>query len=84
MKILILSSLAAFFLGACASTSGAKPYPLKYCVVSDNELGSMGDPVTRVYDGQEITFCCKPCIAKFEKNPKKYLDKLQQSSQGGR
>jgi hypothetical protein len=51
-------------------------YPLKTCIVTDNELGSMGKVVTKVYDGQEIKFCCKPCVGKFEKNPAKYLSKL--------
>ena len=31
---------------------------------------------TKVYDGQEIKFCCKACVPKFEKNPAKYLAKL--------
>jgi hypothetical protein len=43
---------------------------------SDHGFGSMGKVVTKVYDGQEIKFCCKPCVAKFEKNPTKYLAKL--------
>ena len=36
----------------------------------------MGNPVTKVYDGQEVKFCCRPCVAKFEANPSKYLSKL--------
>jgi hypothetical protein len=58
------------------AASAAKRDPLNHCLVTDNELGSMGKVVTRVYDGQEIKFCCKPCVAKFEKNPAKYLAKL--------
>ena len=27
-------------------------------------------------DGRVWYFCCEGCIAKFEKNPSKYLDKL--------
>lgn len=54
----------------------AKAYPLKTCLVSGNELGSMGKAITKVYDGQEIKFCCKPCIKKFEANQAKYLGKL--------
>lgn len=50
-----------------------KPYPLKKCVVSDEELGSMGDYIRFVYRGQEMKVCCKPCIKKFKKNPKKYI-----------
>jgi len=37
----------------------------------------MGDEQRLVHQGQEIKFCCKPCIAKFKKNPAKYLPKLR-------
>lgn len=62
-----------------ASLLSAAPvaYPLKTCLVSDNELGSMGKPITKVYNDQEIKLCCKPCIKKFEANPAKYLGKLK-------
>jgi hypothetical protein len=56
----------------------SKPYPLKNCIVTDNELGSMGKIITKVYDNQEIKFCCKPCVKKFEANQSKYLNKLTQ------
>ncbi len=81
MKLLLQLALAATLLSlsACVSSS-IKPYTLKSCVVSDNELGSMGDPVTKVYGDQEITFCCKPCIKKFEKDPEKYLKKLREKT----
>ena len=36
----------------------------------------MGDPITRVYDGREIKFCCAPCVAEFEANPEEFLAKL--------
>ncbi len=53
-----------------------KPYPLDVCIVTDNDLGSMGDEQVMVYEGQTIKFCCKPCEKKFLKNPAKYLEKL--------
>lgn len=53
-----------------------KPYPLTTCIVSDNDLDSMGEQTSFIYEGQEIKVCCKPCIAKFKKNPAKYLKKL--------
>ena len=56
--------------------SSVKKYTLDVCVVSDNKLGSMGDPVTKVYGNQEIKFCCKPCIKAFEKEKDRYLKKL--------
>ncbi len=89
MKLTIptfLLTAATLFLGSCASTStsGAgsssastvKPYPLKLCVVTDNELGSMGDEQRIVYQGQEMKFCCAPCVEKFQSNPAKFLAKL--------
>jgi hypothetical protein len=57
----------------------AKPYPLKTCIVSDDELGSMGKPVAFVYNEQEIKLCCKACRKDFNKDPEKYLKKLKQS-----
>ncbi|MDB6005104.1 MAG: hypothetical protein JWR15_2091 [Prosthecobacter sp.] len=72
-KLAILLLLSSFSLQAAA---GTKSYPLKTCLVSGNTLGSMGDPVTKIYDGQEIKFCCKPCVKKFEANKAKYLAKL--------
>lgn len=59
------------------ASAAAKPYPLKTCIVSDNDLDSMGEQASFVTQGQTIKVCCKACIAKFEKNPPKYLKKLE-------
>jgi hypothetical protein len=76
----ILTLMASAFLASCAGTTtsagNVKPYPKDTCIVTDNKLGSMGTPITKVYADQEVKFCCKPCIAKFEKDPQKYLAKL--------
>jgi YHS domain-containing protein len=74
---------------ACAAPVTAQPsatistaaYPLKTCVVSGGKLGGMGKPVAYVYKqaGQPdrtVMFCCKACIRKFEKEPAKYLAKI--------
>ena len=53
-----------------------KSYPLTTCIVTENDLDSMGGAVTKVYDGQEIKFCCKPCVAEFEANQAEFLKKL--------
>ncbi len=52
------------------------PYPLTECIVTDNDLGSMGDEQRIVYEGREIKFCCEPCVGKFLKKPERYLKKL--------
>lgn len=52
-----------------------KPYKPAVCIVNGEELGSMGEPITEIYHGQEIKFCCKSCVKKFHANPDKYIDK---------
>jgi hypothetical protein len=88
MKIASVLSLScvAVLLAACASSNpaqaaagGVKAYPLNTCIVSDNELGSMGKIVTTTYQGQEVKFCCKPCVKKFNADPARYLSKLPKS-----
>lgn len=78
-KLITLALLvSAFFHAPAASASEAavKPYPLKVCIVTDNDLGSMGDEKVIVHEGQEIKFCCAPCEKKFRRTPAKYLEKL--------
>ena len=64
-----------------AATSRPPVYPLETCVVSGGKLGGMGKPVAYVYKqaGQPdrtVMFCCKACIRKFEKEPARFLAKL--------
>ncbi len=70
---------------ADTETTATKPYPLDVCIVSGEELGSMGDPHVFVHNGQEIKMCCDKCMPKFNKNPEKYLSQLKQgkSAQDG-
>ena len=77
MKTLLLP--LALLAAACASTPDpveVTPYPLNTCLVMDSELGSMGDPIVRVHDGQEVKFCCQPCVDEFESDPDFYLERL--------
>lgn len=83
LRTLLTTGLLGLALAACsapetaAAAEKAKSYPLKVCLVSGNDLDSMGGPITKVYNGQEIKFCCKPCVKKFEANQAKYLAKLK-------
>ncbi len=52
-------------------------YPLDTCVVSGMKLGSMGEPYVHKVGDQEVRFCCKGCLPRFEKDPAKYLKKLE-------
>jgi YHS domain-containing protein len=57
-----------------------KPYPLKKCLVSDEALGSMGEAYVFTYKGQEIKLCCKGCLKDFNKDPKKFLKKMEDAT----
>ena len=73
------AAVAILFAGLAVGApqnAKAKPYPIETCLVTDNELGSMGKPYKIVHEGQEVKFCCKPCVKKFNADPKKYLTKL--------
>ena len=74
MKTLVTTLL---FTLTCSALAADTPYPLDTCIVSGNKLGTMGKVVVRSHEGQEIKFCCKPCVKKFEANPAKYLSKLK-------
>jgi len=43
-------------------TTAGKPYTLDVCIVSGEELGSMGEPHVFVHKGQEIKMCCDKCM----------------------
>ena len=53
-------------------------YPLDFCIVTGNDLGDMGEPVSYDHNGTFIKFCCKPCIPRFQKDPSKYLVLLRE------
>jgi len=79
LAVLCIALLAT----ACGSTKpldgNVKAYPLDRCLVMDAPLGSMGDPIVKVYGDQEVKFCCQPCVAEFEANPAAYLAKLEEA-----
>lgn len=60
-------------------------YPLDTCAISGKKLGSMGDPIIKVYDGREVRFCCGGCPKRFAKDLNKSfaaLDKKIAADQG--
>ena len=67
---------------ANTENSEVKPYPLDTCLVSGEELGSMGDAYVFVHKGQEIKMCCKKCLKKFNADPDKYISMLQKGKAG--
>ena len=81
VTILLSSILACPMIGLSAEKKDkGKPYPLKTCVVSDEKLGGdMGDPYVFTHEGREIKLCCSGCLEDFNKNPKKYIKKLEKA-----
>jgi hypothetical protein len=91
LKVAILAAAisTAIFVAPRGSAADAKKnskeYPLKTCVVSDEKLGGdMGDPYVFTYKdknnpndpGREVRLCCKSCLKDFNKEPAKYLKKI--------
>lgn len=60
-----------------APMATVQPYPLETCIVSDEDLDSMGGEITKTYNGQVVKFCCKTCVREFEASPQKFLTKLR-------
>lgn len=84
-KITILITAIAFSLAACGEKdptetttdqAASGEYPLTTCVVSGEELGSMGDPVVVEHNGTEVKLCCDQCLDKFNSDPAKYAKKV--------
>ena len=86
--ILALVIAIPFALASCSNeksggdsdkdkTGSTGDYPIDTCVVSDEKLGSMGEPVEVVHEGTTVKFCCDSCIPEFEKDPAKYIAKLK-------
>lgn len=76
-KLILPLSLVLFSCTSTPKAPSVRPYTLDTCVVMDSKLGSMGDPIVRVYDGQEVKFCCEPCVKEFESDPDFYLAKMR-------
>jgi len=54
-------------------------YPLKTCVVSGEELGSMGAPIEVIAGNRLLLFCCKGCISEFKKEPAKAITAINEA-----
>jgi YHS domain-containing protein len=49
-------------------------------VVSGEKLGSMGKSYVHEHKGKEVQFCCKSCLKSFDKDPAKYLAKIEKAA----
>jgi YHS domain-containing protein len=70
--LILALALTAFVAGGLWA---ADPKPQTTCPVL---AGDIDKSVYADYQGKRIYFCCKGCDAEFEKNPEKYMKKLQE------
>lgn len=88
MKMLKALATVALLGGSLAASVGVraaddkvekpKPYTLKKCVVSGEDLDEKGSmkPYVFTHEGRETKLCCDSCLADFKKDPAKYLKKI--------
>jgi YHS domain-containing protein len=84
MLMAIALAVAALTFTAKADTSTnapVKPDKMTACPVSGEKLGGdMGKPYVFVYQGQEVKLCCSGCKKDFDKDPAKYVKKIQDAA----
>lgn len=80
MAAFIVVPLASRADGTSSAEAKAKPDLLTTCPVSGDKLGEMGKPYVFVYKGQEVKLCCPSCKKDFDKDPAKYLKKIQEAA----
>jgi hypothetical protein len=77
--LLLLTAISGITLAGAEVAKKAKPYPLDFCLISDEKFeGSGMTPYEMDVDGQTIKLCCKSCLKDFNKDTKKYLKKFDE------
>lgn len=74
----------AVLLIGCTSTEPPAAAPSRTIetgkVVAQTTCPVMGGPIDKSilveHEGRKVHFCCQMCVATFQKDPGKYLDKL--------
>ncbi len=59
-----------------AITPEEDAYPLDTCIVSNESLEDLGEPVVVVHEGREVRFCCNDCADSFRRSPARFLAKM--------
>ena len=72
IKMVILTLVLALFLAGPVLAAAA---PQTTCPVLN---GKINKNIYTDYKGQRVYFCCQGCIAEFNKNPDKYLQKMKE------
>lgn len=68
-------------LDKAAMEAQRKDYPLETCLVSGEQLGSMGEPVEFVVAGRLMRLCCNGCMPKIIADPAKYIAAIDKAWQ---
>lgn len=75
-KMFSLMLVALLLMVGCMSSKGnvVEPTPQTTCPVMGGKIneGAYAD-----YEGKRVYFCCRGCISKFQKDPAKYVKKLE-------
>lgn len=67
--------VSSFKETAKADPATITPYPFTTCAVIRKDL--KGSPkYRRVYQNQEVLFCCTPCLKAFDTNPEPYMPRI--------
>ena len=71
--------MALATISATAEDKKPAPIPdkLTTCPVSGEKLNEMGKPLVFEYKGREVKLCCKDCKADFDKDPAKFMKKIE-------
>lgn len=72
-----LLALTALTATAEDKKDAPKPDKMTTCPVSGDKLGEMGKSYTFEYQGHEVKLCCKDCKKDFDKDPVKYMKKIE-------
>lgn len=62
------------------SAAATDDYPLKVCVVSNEPLGSMGEPVLVKHGDITVKLCCDGCIEEFNAKPAEFAAKVTEAN----
>lgn len=57
-------------------TNPISPYPFTTCAVIRKDFDKEGPKHRRVYKGQEVLFCCTPCLNAFDSNPDAFMPRI--------
>lgn len=73
LSVLVMFTVVAVGAVSMAAEKSSKGTPQTICPVMG---GKINKDIYADYQGERIYFCCESCKQEFEKNPDKYIKKL--------